>query len=264
VRYPYPIHLFLGPARRILFGISSPPSRDARLLLKDVDPPPRVLNADNIPATGPFVLTMNHYDHPHLGAWWSAAVVISTVAGGRAAEPRELHMAMAREWWYPSGLGRAIKQPLTQWFFGRLAETYGLIRLPPVLPNPEFRGQGTIEIRRALALTRGDRPQLVGLAPEGRTGKDLSLCQPPPGTGLFLLLLTHDAMPCLPVGVFEDDDSVLTVRFGPPFPLHVPRNTPREARDRAAARTVMVEIGKLLPPRMWGEYSEDLTAGDGE
>jgi hypothetical protein len=239
-------------------GVPSSISRDATLLLRNVRPAPRVLNAENIPPDSPFVLTVNHYDHPGLGAWWGASVMLCAVAARRTREPREVRFAIAREWWYPSGFGRAFKQPLTRWFFGQVAKTYGLITLPPVLE--EFRGQAAPEIRRALALTRGNHPQLVGLAPEGRTGPNLSLCEPPAGAGLFLQLLTHDTIPCLPAGIFEDTTFALTVNFGAPFQLRVQRGLPRDERDRQAARRVMVEIGKLLPERMWGVYREEIGA----
>jgi len=258
-RYSYLYHLLFLPALRVLFGIPSSASRDAALLLQGAQPAPRTLNPENIPPDSPFVLALNHYDRPGLAAWWGAAVIICAIAAHRTREPREIHLAMAREWWYPGGLGRAVKQPLTHWFFGQIAKTYGMFRLPPVIGNSEFRGEGTIAVRRALALTRSDPPQLVGLAPEGRTGDRLSLCQPPAGAGLFMLMLTHEAIRILPVGIFEDDaDGVLTLRFGKPFQLCVPRQMPREERDACAARRVMIEIGRLLPERMWGAYREHI------
>ncbi len=90
------------------------------------------------------------------------------------------------------------------------------------------------------------------------------LCEPPEGAGLFLLMLTHDTVPILPVGLYEDEnaDGVLTANFGPPFPLHVPRALPREERDRAAKRAVMVAIGRTLPERMWGVYRENILAAN--
>ena len=170
-----------------------------------------------------------------------------------------MRLAMTREWWYPGGLGRAVKQPLTRWFFGQLARTYGMFLLPPVLGNDEFRGEGALAVRRALALTRGEHPQSVGLAPEGHTGAGSALCQPPPGAGLFLLMLTHETLPILPAGIFEDDaDSVLTVRFGAPFPLCASRSATRDERDAQAARQVMIQIGRLLPENMWGAYREEI------
>lgn len=185
-------------------------------------------------------------------------MILCAIAARRTREPREVHLAITREWWYPGGLGRAVKQPLTRWFFGRLAKAYGTIPLPPVLGNNEFSGEGAFSIRRALALTFGDHPQLFGLAPEGRTGNHQALCQPPRGAGLFLLMLTRGALPILPAGIFEDKSCTLTVNFGAPFQLCARRGIPREEQDSDAARQVMVQIGKLLPERMWGAYREEI------
>jgi hypothetical protein len=203
---------------------------------------------------------MNHYDRPGLGAWWGVMVILRAVAQRRTREPRDVHFAMAREWWYPGGLGRLIKQPLTKWFFGQIEKAYSTIRLPPVVDSGEYKGEGVMPIRKAIALLRRSDAEMIGISIEGRTGPDLSLCEPPRGAGLFLLLLTRDAVPVLPVGIFEDSDQALTVDFGPPFQLHVSRLLPREERDREAARRVMVAIGETLPERMWGVYRQEIAA----
>ncbi len=259
-RYPYPLHLVVFPALRVLLGMPSSPCRDAAPLLAHVRPQPRVLNAHNIPPEAPFVLVVNHYDRPGLGAWWGIMTMFCAISERRTREPRAIRFCMAREWWYPGGLGRLVKQPFTRWFFGQIAKTYGVIRLPPVLDSGLYRGEAVAPIRHAIALTRGSNPQLVGLAIEGHTGPGLALCRPPRGAGLFLLLLTHERLPCLPVGLFEDEQHALTVNFGEPVSLSVPRNLAREERDQAAIRRIMVEIGKLLPQRMWGVYREEITA----
>ncbi len=259
--YTYSVPRFLIPALRVLFGVRSSISRDAALLLKGAHPAPRALNVHHIPPTSPFLLVVNHYDHPGLGAWWGVATIAAAIAAQRTREPRDIRFMMTREWWYPPGLGRLVKQPLTRWFFGKISKTYGMILLPPVLGNNEFRGEGTLAIRGAVALTRGDPPALLGVAPEGKTGDNLTLCQPPIGAGLFLLLLTRDTIPVLPCGIFEDDNTrTLTVNFGAPFQLNVPRRLPKAERDGQAARQAMVHIGALLPERMWGVYYEEIKA----
>jgi 1-acyl-sn-glycerol-3-phosphate acyltransferase len=257
-RYTYSLRLII-PLLRVLLGIRSSLSRDGALLLAGASPPPRVLHPENIPPASPFILTINHYDRPGLGAWWGAAVLVTAIAARRTRAPREIHFAMAREWWYPRGWRKWIEQPLTRWFFGQISKTYGTILLPPALDLAEFRGTGAGAIRRALALTRGENPALVGIAPEGHTGAGLALCAPPRGTGLFLLHLTRERIPILPAGIFEDDAGVLTVNFGAPFHLRVPRDLPREERDVRAARQVMCAIGALLPERMWGVYREEIS-----
>ncbi|MCI0476990.1 MAG: hypothetical protein L0Y55_12145 [Anaerolineales bacterium] len=255
--YTYSPRLVL-PLLRVGLGIRSSLSRDLALMLSGAHPPPRVLHPKNIPPASPFILTINHYDRPGLGAWWVVAALVTAIAARRARDPCEIHFAMAREWWYPGGWRKWIKQPLTRWFFGQIGKAYGMILLPPVLEQEEFRGTGALAIRGALALTRGENPELVGIAPEGNTGASFGLRQPPRGAGLFLLLLTRDHIPILPAGIFEDDDNALTVKFGAPFALRVPRDLPRDERDARAARQVMIGIGKLLPERMWGAYREEV------
>jgi len=242
------------PFMRALTGRPRVLSRDLDLMLQCAHPAPRALATENIPRASPFILVVNHYDRPGLGAWWGATLVLTTVTAHRTEEPREVHFMMAREWWYPTLWGRWVKQPLTRWMFGQLAKTYGLVTLPPVLE--QYRGTAAYAIRRALALTRGDNPQLVGLAPEGNTGQGLALCEPPPSGGLFLLMLAHGTIPFLPVGLYEED--TLIAKFGKPFDLQVPDTLPREQRDRAAARQVMTHIGALLPEKMWGVYERDI------
>ena len=247
----------LVPVLRVLLGKPTSISRDAALLLRGAHPTPRVLNAENIPTCSPFLLLINHYDRPGLGAWWGAATIVTAIAALRAREPREIRMVMAREWWYPGGIGRLVKQPFTRWAFGQIAHAYGILTLPPVLET--YRGQGGLNVRRALAVTRGDNPALVAIAPEGHTGPNLSLCQPPDGAGLFLLMLTHDSIPCLPAGIFEDETNTLTVNFGPSFKLDVPKKLSKEDRDGAAAQQAMIQIGKLLPKKMWGVFAADIS-----
>src|SRR5919109_959659 len=104
-RYTYSVPRLLLSFIRVLIGIPSSLSRDSQLLLQGAHPEPRALNIENIPPDSPFVLTLNHYDRPGLGAWWGAATIASAIGTRRTREPREIHMMMAREWWYPSGFG---------------------------------------------------------------------------------------------------------------------------------------------------------------
>lgn len=227
-------------------------------MLRGAHPAPRVLNTHNIPPDTSFIVVFNHYDRPGLGAWWCLAPLVVAIAAQRAREPREIHFMMAREWHFTNGIDHWVKQPLTRWFFGQFAKTYDCIGLPPALDSEEYRGQGASAIRRALALTRVDPPEIIAVSPEGNTGENQNLCHPPRGAGSMLMLLAHDTLPFLPVGIFEDDDHIITVNFGAPFRLNVPNRLSKAERDSEAARQVMIAIGKLLPERMWGIYHQDI------
>lgn len=253
-RYTHSIPRLLVPFTRAILGMRASITHDGALLLQGAHPPARALNIENIPTESPFVLAVNHYDRPGLGAWWGVALMTTAISARRAHTPREMRFLMAREWWYPRGFGRWVKQPLTRFFFGQIARAYGILTLPPVVA--EYRGQAAPDIRKILARTRGASPELIGLAPEGNTGANLALCEPPSGAGLFLLLLTHDTLPILPVGLYEEES--LIANFGAPFHLRVPRDLSREQRDREAVRQVMIAIGRLLPERMWGFYREEI------
>jgi hypothetical protein len=253
-RYHHSVRM-LVPFLGGLLGVHASLYQTCTLMMQDVHSPLRALNTHHIPPESTFILVLNHYDRPGMGTWWGASAIIATLAKFRA-DPREFHGVMAREWWYPNGWERKIKQPLTRWAFAQIARAYDMVTLPPVID--EYKGEGGIAVRRTLALTRGEEPELVALAPEGKTGANLALCNPPSGAGLFMHLLSHNKIPFLPAANFEDDDQVLTVNFGTPFMLNVPRTLERAQRDYEASRQVMVEIGKLLPERMWGVYREDI------
>lgn len=254
--YSYPIRLLLLPAFRALLGVPSSISHDGRLLLSQVRPRPRILGAENIPPASPFITVINHPDFPGLGAWWGVSLVAHAIAERRTQEPREVRFVMAREWWYPEGWQKRIKQPLTHWFFSQISKAYGMLLLPPVVA--EYKGTGAIPVRKILALTRGDHPQLVGISPEGRTGENATLCKPPVSTGLFLEMLSHNQIPFLPIGFFTENENTLVANFGKPFTINLPRHLPRATRDAEIACQTMVEIGKLLPQKMWGAYCDQV------
>jgi 1-acyl-sn-glycerol-3-phosphate acyltransferase len=227
-------------------------------LFAGMTPPPRILRPEFIPPESPFVIVFNHYESPTAASWWGPLLISRAITAQRTRAPYEPRWLMAREWWYPPGLGRLVKQPLTYLLFVRLAQAYGFVLVPPVLSGGLTRGEGVAGVRHALALTRGPNPQLVGLAPEGHTGPGGALKEPPQGTGLFLLLLTHEAIPCLPVAWYENAARGLTIQFGEPFQLSVPRIKDRHARDRAAATQALTAIASLLPARLWGAYKEGI------
>jgi hypothetical protein len=216
------------------------------------------MDPQNIPTDSSFLIVFNHYDRPGLGSWWVIAPIVTTIAMHRVCEPREIHIMMAREWYYPKGFDHWVKQPFTRWFFGQFAKAYGCIGLPPALELEQFRGQGASALRQALTLTHAHPPGIIAVAPEGNTGSNLGLCHPPRGAGLMLMLLTYGTIPFLPIGIFEDADERIHINMGKPFHLTISRQLSKEERDQESSRQVMIQIGKLLPERMHGVYRHDI------
>ena len=218
----------------------------------------RLENLDYIPRHGSFVVVVNHYCRPGLGAWWMGLLVTHALAQRRRDEVR---WVMTREWFYTHPLRRRIETPLTRWAFAKLSKAYGFILMPPMPPRPDEQWGRAVAVYRTLRLL--DREEaIVALAPEGRASGDGRLVELPPGAGRFLLRLGRTGVPFLPAGVAERE-GILTLLFGPPFHLQPPSGLSRPEEDRWAGLRVMVAIGRLLPPELWGPYAQELRREEG-
>ncbi len=239
----------------LLFGRRRSFTRDSQLVLHaNRQYTRRIEGLDNVPRTGSFILVMNHYGRRGLRPYHCAMAVTTATASVRAGLP-EIRWAFTSEY-----LGRhigpvAIPLWLIRWTFRRVARVYGFI----VIPRRAELVMGRAAALRsfAKALPRGP----IGLTPEGLRGTG-PLVEPPPGNGLFLASLSRQGFPLLPVGLWEEDHTFVA-RFGPTFQLDVPRNVAREEQDRVARETVMVAIGRELPPAYWGAYAELLAQKTG-
>jgi len=242
--YPLRFSLILRFVWATLWGRRRDLPADIAASLAAVRPPPQIRNDNHIPAGGPFVLVLNHYERPGLKVFWSGCVASHAVAQ-RRPHHKAVRWLMTSEW-YNARLGPIpVPVVVSRLLFRRLGRVYGLV----IVPRAAERGVGrAAAVRTMLNIMRGsDEP--IGLFPEAvGTGR---LIQPPPGLGSFLLVLSSHGLPILPGGAFEEEGR-LTVSFGPPFHLDVPRNASRAEKERLASQQVMVAIGRLLPEELWG------------
>jgi len=223
-------------------------AKDSTLAMTGVNPQPHIVGADQIPGWGPCLVVCNHYGRPGFATWWLTFAIQAAVAARRepGAHP-EIRWVMTAAWTYPPGSWRdRIVTPLTRWAFGRIAQVYGFVSMPPMPPRPfDVEARAVAVLRTARLARQAARDGgMIGLAPQG--GDVASwLASPPPGAGEFVALLARVGLPVLPVAVVEHGGR-LRLSFGPPFLPDIP---PRHAgRDNAISDQVMAALGRLLPP----------------
>ncbi|MGD0611876.1 MAG: 1-acyl-sn-glycerol-3-phosphate acyltransferase [Anaerolineales bacterium] len=246
-RYSYPPWTVLGLAANVLFGRRRSFRADGQACLARLEPPLRLLDAENIPTAGPCLITFNHYYRPGFDAWWMALAIAATA-------PVDVHFIMTSELTYPGKWYAPLGKSLSRALLRRLSKVYGFTSMPPMPPRPEDVQARARSVRAALAYANEHPQAILGLAPEGGDQPGGVLNWPPSGAGRFLALLGGAGFPILPVGTYEEAGE-FCLHFGKPLQLHLPGGVTNEERDRAAARIVMAAIARLVPPRLRGEFN---------
>ena len=223
---------------------------DAPGLIASMPVPPVIEGVEHIPAAGRCVILPNHYERPD-GVWvgWGVVAIMGALAARRPALPPARWVMTST--WQDCYLGpRRIAPERLRWILERFARVYGLILMPA--SDAETAGRGSA--LRALLKTLGEPDQAVGLHAEA--GGFETLIEPPLGIGRVLALIDRQGIPCIPVGVFEQDKR-LHVRFGAALPAGEVARLP----EREAAHAVMRAIARLLPPANRGVFAD--LASDG-
>ena len=215
------------------------PGRDALEMLAGVRPRPRVEGIERVPATGPCVLVMNHYERPGLRVWWGVALMNAAVWQHRGDPPMRWLMTDRFE-----GFRAGIRWPdaIMAWLLGRVAWAYG--HLPVAKPDVDAAPRALV-LREARRVLRDGG--VVGVTPEAASGSGPQLATAWPGSGAALAWLSSGSVPIVPVAFFEDDDARLVARVGEPFTLG-------RTGDDDGAEAVMGAIAALLPPELRGRY----------
>jgi hypothetical protein len=212
-----------------------------------IKPSLRVIGKENIPQSGPCVITFNHYHRPGFGAEWLAL-------GISACVPRETHWIMTSEWTAPGKWYGPIKGLYSRLLLKCLSRVYGFTTMPPMPPRPKDVAARARSVRKVLEYSRKHPDFILGLAPEGadQMGGELSL--PAPGAGRFALLLAGLGSAFAPVGAYEADGA-FCLHFGPAYQLSVPFKLSAHEKDRSAAEIMMKNIAVLLPGSLRGEFA---------
>jgi hypothetical protein len=244
--YSYPPLLILNLACNILFGGRRSFPSDGRACLGRLKPPLRLYGEENIPQSGPCLITFNHYYRSGFSAWWMALALAASV-------PVDIHFVMTGELTFPGKWYAPLGMAGSRWLLSRFGRIYGFTTMPPMPPRPGDVEARAKAVRTTLDFARAHPQAIIGLAPEGGDQPGGLVNRPPAGAGRFLLLLSEQGFPLLPVGCFEENGE-FSLRFGACYRLTVPGRPGPDEKDRRAAQTVMSAIAAQLPERLRGEF----------
>ena len=244
--YSYPPSGLLGFAASVIFGHRRSFRHDGQACLARLQPPLRVLGAENIPQSGPCLITFNHYYRPGFNAWWMALALAATV-------PVNIHFVMTGELTFPGKWYASLGMAGSRWLLKRFSRIYGFTSMPPMPPRPRDVERRARSVRAALAFAKTHPQAVIGLAPEGGDQPGGLVTWPPSGAGRFVLLLAEQGFPVLPVGCFEEAGA-LCLCFGAAYRLQVSRSLGPDEKDRRAAQVIMSAVAAQLPSRLRGEF----------
>ncbi len=173
-----------------------------------MNPPPRYVGLENIPAVPPFIVAANHYQRR--GLWIAhAASAISMAVESRTGplDPTVRWLVTAN--WPPLRLGPVRISSPGDWLLPRVANAFGYYSVPFAGTNPARTAQA---LRRMLRELR-HRPFVAGIFPEGADGTADCAHPPLPGIERFLVLLARSGAPVIPARVSEANGRFV-VHFG--------------------------------------------------
>jgi hypothetical protein len=246
-RYSYPFSSILSVAANLFFGGQRSFRMDGSACIGQLTPPLRVLGKENIPQTGPCLITFNHYYRPGFNAWWMALAIAASV-------PVDLHFMMTGELTFPGKWYAPLGMAGSRWLLRRFSKIYGFTTMPPMPPRPQDVKARAHAVRIALAYAREHPQAIIGLAPEGGDQPGGLVNWPPTGVGRFIALLAGSDHSIVPVGVYEQDGNFY-LSFGEAYLLQIPAGLSADDKDHAVAGIIMQAIACQLPPRLRGDFN---------
>jgi hypothetical protein len=242
-KYVYPPRLLASLSLDCLLARRRSFRADARACVGQLEPPLCVRGEENIPRSGPSVLTVNHYSRAGFRAEW-IALSISAVL------PIEVHWIITGELTYPEKWYRWLGGPTSRFVLRRLGKMYGFTNMPPMPPHPKDVEARAGAVRATLSYLEMAESPVLGFAPEGGDQPGGRLSWPP---GRFGLLLAGRDLKFVPVGAYESEGA-FCLCFGRAYQLNLPNGLTPAERDRQAARIIMEYIANQLPTYLRGEF----------
>lgn len=220
---------------------------DAQACISKSTPSLRIICKENIPTSGRFVITVNHYYRHGFAAQWMALAISSVV-------PFNIHWIITGELTYPGKWYAPLGMVISKFILKRGARVYGFTAMPPMPPRPRDVEARAASVREVLDYVKHTENPIIGLAPEGGDQIGGRLTMPASGVGRFGLLLAAQGLKFAPVGVYESDGE-LCLHFGEAYDLSIASNLSPNEKDNRAARIIMEHIAILLPAHLRGEFA---------
>lgn len=245
--YTFPPRFLAEWLLSMLLGRRRSLGEDGARLLRPY--PTAVFGLEHLPARGPFLVVMNHYERPGMGVWWPSLLVSRSLLERRGVSSP--HWLITNRFYRFRFRGVRFPDRLVGWFLARVGARYGLILVSR--PQAEAAGRA-VALRQARRYLDAGDPEPIASTPEGEQGGGRSLGHAVPSSGKALAWLSRSSRPIIPVGVYEEAHGRLVARFGPPFTLDWPGL--REARAQQAQLTerVMRAVAAELPEGLRGPY----------
>jgi hypothetical protein len=219
---------------------------DACVCIGRLKPSLQVVGEENIPKSGPCVLTVNHYYRPGFRAEWIALSISAVVAV-------DIHWIVTGELTFPGKWYRSLGKPISRFVLERLGRIYGFTNMPPMPPRSKDVEARASAVRAVLSHLEVVEKPVLGFAPEGGDQPGGQLSWPPPGVGRFALLLAGRGLQFVPVGAYEVE-GVFCLCFGQAYQLSFSNSLTPDEKDRQAARILMEHIASRLPAHLRGEF----------
>jgi hypothetical protein len=246
-KYSYPPGVFAAFVRDLLLLRKRDFHQDAQACIANLRPPVKVIGRENIPQSGPCVLTVNHYHRAGFGAQWLALAVASLV-------PVNMHWIITGEFTYPGKWYERLGTIGSKLLLGRIAHVYGFTSMPPMPPREKDVEARAASVRAVLEYVKHTKSTVIGLSPEGYDPPGVVLSRPAPGAGRFGLLLSRAGLRFCPVGAYEMN-GCFHIHFGKAYGLRVPAGLPVDEKDLQASQIIMEQIAALLPVHLRGEFN---------
>ena len=191
LKYPIPWKILPGLTAAVLIRKRRSFRGDSLTAVGMLEHPLVILGMENVPASGSYLLTINHYYRSGFRSWWLTFAL-------SAALPVEVYWVMTGAWIFPGKFYEAPMRILSTWLFRRIASVYGFTNMTPIEPySSDVQGRARA-VRRVLEHARSSPNPVIGLAPEGQDMPGGVLGMPPPGLGRFVALLAPLCQVILP------------------------------------------------------------------